>query len=91
MNKPTATFRIKDTDIKEILSLRDSGYQVICPRCKAPLLIATNKKEADEVGLNSLGIYCSKNTNHVGIYFENRRRIWDKIDAMVRENERKNK
>lgn len=61
-----------DTDLDAISKIVANGDIPICGRCKSPLTVALNVKDAKDQNVHP-GVYCPKNKNHFGIMIE----IWD--------------
>ena len=53
MNQKTISFDRKKAKHGDLLQLRNQGYRVICPLCKADIAFSENS-----------GSWCSNNPNH---------------------------
>ena len=70
MNQKTISFDRRKARHSDLVKLRDQGYRVICPLCKADIFFSENA-----------GSWCSKNPNHYEAHIY-KKSVRDKLRAI---------
>lgn len=69
-----------DGDIRKALADVSTGARLLCPKCRAQLIIAANPQAANASGVHP-GIHCPVDQRHVNVLFNlsSSRRLLDGI------------
>jgi hypothetical protein len=77
-------FNPENHNFKKIKELHANGYELLCPKCKATLVIALTLYEAKEKGVHP-GMYCPTNPQHVHMTVSlasTRQSLWEKLENL---------